>query len=78
MVIRVNRQHSVYSHKLLLKKLVAIEILQYIQAYYILPDKPNELILEKVSKHKNNWIQHVDWMQKDRLSKLLNNSNHMD
>jgi hypothetical protein len=60
MVIRVNRQHSVYSHKLLLKKLVAIEILQYIQAYYILPDKPNELILEKVSKHKNNWIQHVD------------------
>jgi hypothetical protein len=39
----------------------------------ILKELNKEIILDKFSKHKNNWIQYVDRMQRNGDPKLFNN-----
>jgi hypothetical protein len=39
----------------------------------ILKELKTEPVMGKILKHKNNWIQHVNRMQTDRIPKLLNN-----
>lgn len=35
-------------------------------------------ILDKILKYKNNWLQHVNRMQRDRLPKLLKTTHTVD
>jgi hypothetical protein len=37
-----------------------------------------EPVLDKISKYKNNWVQHVDKLQRDRLHELLNITDDSD
>jgi hypothetical protein len=47
----------------------------YKRNYGILKELKTEPVMEKILKYKNNWIKHVNRMQRDRIPKLLKNTN---